>query len=105
MANLDSRIQFADGFGATQHKIVVLPAGTDANVSGEGSALASEVFANAGPADEDIRLGDVTGAETNLVHGTDYVLAVRTSLPALSGWAMLDFTFSTVGPPGPVTLV
>lgn len=104
MAHPETRIQFPDGAGATQHQLVIMPAGGDANTDDFGVvALANQVIANAGPADEDLRLGDFT-VPVSLSAGS-YVLQVRTSLPALSAWsAPVAFSYASVGVPGPVTL-
>jgi hypothetical protein len=103
MANPESRIQFPDGVGATQHKVVVLPAGGDANVTLVG-ALAEVVFANVDGADEDIRLGDIT--VPNAIPAQTIVIQVQTSQPAASAFsAPVEVAYAIVGVPGPVVIV
>jgi len=105
MAHPNSRIQFPDGAGATEHQLVILPAGTDANVPAELlAALVNQFVPNAGAADEDLRLGDYS-VPAGLVAG-DYVVQVRTSLPATSAFSPpVAITYTVVGVPGPVTVV
>jgi len=103
MANPESRVQFPDGAGATQHRLMILPAGGNANVTIAG-ALVNQTIDNAGPADEDVRLGDYT-VPVSLPAG-DYVLQVQTSQPAVSVWSEpLAFSYTIVGVPGPVVIV
>jgi len=105
MAHPESRIQFPDGAGATQHQLVIMPSDKDANLDDFNVfALANQVIANADSADEDLRLGDFT-VPVALAAGS-YRLQVRTSLPAVSSWsAPLDFSYAQVGVPGPVVIL
>jgi len=105
MANPESRIQFPDGAGATQHRVVIMPADKDANVDPVATwALANVTFDNVDGADEDIRLGDVT--EPASVPAGNYRVQVQTSLPAVSAWsAPVSIAYALVGVPGPVVVV
>lgn len=104
MATRESRIQFPAGAGATEHRVVIMPANKDANFDPVATwALANVTFPNVDGADEDIRLGDVTVPAG--VPAGSYRVQVQTSLPAASAWSdPVPITYALVGVPGPVTV-